>query len=74
MIYSWLPIVDFHGMMKFHIIVQDFFMHSLFLNMKPDYTYVSKFYRVGKDRTYEREGAFHDPLFPNPTPHLVPRP
>ena len=42
--------------------------------MKPDYTDVSKFYRVGKCRTYEREGAFLDPLFPKATSRLVPRP
>ena len=42
--------------------------------MKPDYTNVSKFYGVEKGRMYEREGAFHDPLFPKPTPRLVPQP
>ena len=42
--------------------------------MKPDYTDVSKFYGVGKGRTYEREGAYHNPLFPKHTSHLVPWP
>ena len=43
--------------------------------MKPDYTDASsKFYGVGKGRMYEREGSFHDPLFPKATPRLVPRP
>ena len=42
--------------------------------MKPYYTDVSKFYEVGKSKTYEREGAYHDPLFPKTTPHLVPWP
>ena len=51
-----------------------FFYVEFFLNMKPNYTDVSKFYGVGKGRTYEREGAYRDPLLPNPTPHLVPLP
>ena len=51
-----------------------FFYAEFFLNMKPDYTDVSKFYGVGKGRTYEPEGGYHDPLFPQPTPCLVPRP
>ena len=51
-----------------------FFYAEFFLNMKPDYTDVSKFYKVGKGRTYEQEGAYHNPLLPKPTPCLVPRP
>ena len=51
-----------------------FFYAEFFLNMNPNYTDVSKFYGVGKGRTYEREGAYHDPLLPKPTPRLVPRP
>ena len=42
--------------------------------MKPDYIDVSKFYGVGKGRTYEREGAFRDPLLPKATLRLVPQP
>ena len=51
-----------------------FFYAKFFLNMKPDYTDVSKFYGVGKGRTYEQEGSYRDPLLPKPTSHLVPRP
>ena len=51
-----------------------FFYAEFFLNMNPDYTYVSKFYGVGKGRTYEKEGAYHNPLLRKPTPRLVPRP
>ena len=52
-----------------------FFYVEIFLNMKRDYTDASsKFYKVGKRRTYAREGAFHDPLFCKATPHLVPHP
>ena len=43
--------------------------------MNPDYIDApSKFYGVGKSRTYEREGSYHGPLLPRPIPHLVPRP
>ena len=52
-----------------------FFYAKFFLNMNPYYTYaLSKFYGVGKGRTYEREGAYCDPLLPKATPRLVPRP
>ena len=51
-----------------------FFYADFFLNMKPDYTDVSKFYGVGKGRMYEQEGAYHNPFLPNSTPLLVPCP
>ena len=52
-----------------------FFYAEFFLNMKPNYTdALSKFYGIGKGRTYEQEGAFHDPLLPKATPRLVPQP
>ena len=50
------------------------FYIEFFLNMNPYYIDMSKFYGVGKCRTYEQEGAFHDPLFPKATPCLVPHP
>ena len=51
-----------------------FFYVEFSLNMKPDYTDVSKFYRVGKGRTYERKGSYHGPFLPKTTRRLVPRP
>ena len=40
-----------------------FFYVEFFLNMKPEYTYApSKFYGIGKGRTYEWEGSFRDPF------------
>ena len=52
-----------------------FFYAEFFLNMKPNYTdAMSKFYGIGKGRTYEWEGSFTYPLFPKATPHLVPQP
>ena len=56
-----------------HYFVRFFYVES-FLNMNPYYTDVSKFYGVGKGRTYEREGAYRDPLLPKPRPRLVSRP
>ena len=50
-------------------------MQSFIVNMKPDYTDApSKFYGIGKGRTYEQEGAFQGPLLPKATPPLVPQP
>ena len=48
---------------------------DFFLSMKLDYTDApSKFYGIGKVRTYEQEGAFRDPLFPKDAPCLIPQP
>jgi hypothetical protein len=75
MIDSWQHMVDFHGMMRCHIIFLDSFMQSFFENMQPDYTNLpSKYYGVGKGRTYNRRGAFRDPVFPRPPPPLVSHP
>ena len=75
MIDSRLPMIDFHGMMKCHIILWDFFMQSFFQNMKPYYTDApSKFNGIGKGRTYEWELSFQDPLLPKAITRLVPQP
>ena len=43
--------------------------------MKPDYTDVkSKYYGIGKGRTYQKAGALRDQMETKPNPPLVPQP
>ena len=48
---------------------------EFFKNMNPDYTdFPSKYYGVGRGRTYNLKGAFRDTTFPQPLPPLVSQP
>ena len=52
-----------------------FFYVEFFLNINPDYTNVkSKYYGIGKGRTYEWEGALRDEKVAKVDPPFVPQP
>jgi hypothetical protein len=52
-----------------------FIYADCFEDMEPDYTNIpSIYYGVGKGQTYNRRGAYRDPVFPRPPPPLVSHP
>jgi len=52
-----------------------FFYAMFFLDMKQNYTNIkSKYYGIGKGRTYEQEGALRDEKASKANPPFVPQP